>query len=313
MPSVEFGPDKNERHQRRCGLRPKIDILLELIGLLAFLSSMCLGSPSPKPVNCIKHGSTAETEIPFRIYKGVVIVRATIGTMKKMNMVLDTGTNPSAISQELADRLKVQGTKEPLQTMNGTIHTESVILPCIQIGPLDASPIRVVVLQNLRFVERNLGITIGGIAGLDILGTRSFTIDYRRKKIVFGPIGHVENAVRFETQRPVLTVRVMIEGHPVRLMVSGVWGVLVYRDRLATRLERISSDSNGWINGIGRNTPIRWFRARVSLGEGSLGSRNVAIAEVDSGQNDFDGLLGFAQMGFRKLSFDFENGIFGWE
>jgi hypothetical protein len=52
----------------------------------------------------------------------------------------------------------------------------------------------------------------------------------------------------------------------------------------------------------------------VSLGSDNLGTRNVAIADVDSDpRNEFDGLLGFAKMGFRKVSFDFENGLFGWE
>jgi hypothetical protein len=30
-------------------------------------------------------------------------------------------------------------------------------------------------------------------------------------------------------------------------------------------------------------------------------------------RNEFDGLLGFAKKGFRKVSFDFENGFFGWD
>jgi hypothetical protein len=30
-------------------------------------------------------------------------------------------------------------------------------------------------------------------------------------------------------------------------------------------------------------------------------------------QDDFDGLFGLATMGFRRVSFDFENGLFGWE
>ena len=57
-----------------------------------------------------------------------------------------------------------------------------------------------------------------------------------------------------------------------------------------------------------------WLSAEVSLGKGDLGARNVAIADIDSDpQYDFDGLLGFAKMGFRRVSFDFENGLFGWE
>ena len=82
-------------------------------------------------------------------------------------------------------------------------------------------------------MERSLGISLGGIAGLDILSTGSFTIDYRRRKVVFGPIAASAKAIRFETQKPFLTVKAKIEGHEVRLLVdSGTWGLLVYRNRL---------------------------------------------------------------------------------
>ena len=163
-------------------------------------------------------------------------------------------------------------------------------------------------------MDRSLGISLGGIAGLDILSSGSFTIDYRRKKIVFGPIAASEKTVQFETQEPFLTVKAMIEGHEVRLLVdSGTWGLLVYRNRLRIAQEQLRLDPDS-ISTAGGMTHVRWLRAVVSLGSDNLGSRNVAIADVDSDlQNDFDGLLGFAKMGFRKVSFDFENGLFGWD
>ena len=164
-------------------------------------------------------------------------------------------------------------------------------------------------------MERSLGIALGGIAGLDILRTGSFTIDYRRKKVIFGRIAASENAVRFETQEPYLTVKAMIEGQEVRLLVdSGTWGLLVYRNRLQTTQEQVHFDSNAAISSPGGMTHVGWFWAGVSLGQENLGTRRVAIADIDSDpQNDFDGLLGFAKMGFLKVSFDFENGLFGWE
>jgi predicted aspartyl protease len=229
-------------------------------------------------------------------------------------MILDTGTSPSAISQELADRLKLRGKTESLQTLNGTIQNQSLILPSIQIGPLTANPIRVVV-QDLSFMERNLGISICGIAGLDILSSASFTIDYRRKKIVFGPIAASEKTARFETQEPFLTVKAMIEGRAVRLLVdSGTWGLLVYRNRLETTQQQVHFDSNVSISTVGGMTHVRWLSAEVSLGKNDLGACDLAVVDLDSdSQNDFDGLLGFAKMGFRKVSFDFKNGLFGWE
>jgi hypothetical protein len=57
-----------------------------------------------------------------------------------------------------------------------------------------------------------------------------------------------------------------------------------------------------------------WLRAAVALGKEPVGDREVAVVESKSdSQNDFDGLLGFAKMGFRRVSFDFERGRFGWE
>jgi hypothetical protein len=98
------------------------------------------------------------------------------------------------------------------------------------------------------------------------------------------------------------------------LVDSGTWGLLVYRNRLRTAQEQLRFDPNASISTAGGMTHVRWLSAEVSLGKDNLGARNVAIADVDSDpQNDFDGLLGFAKMGFRKVSFDFENGLFGWE
>jgi len=307
--------DQIGRTEWRSGLRPRTKIVVGLIVLMATLPGVfCFGSPSPKPADGVEHRSPAE-EVPFQLFNdNLVIVRATVGKVNNVNMILDTGTSPSAISQELADRLKLNGKTEFLQTLNGTIQTRSLILPYIQIGPWEARPIRVLV-QDLSFMERSLGIALGGIAGLDILRTGSFTIDYRRKKVIFGRIAASENAVRFETQEPYLTVKAMIEGQEVRLLVdSGTWGLLVYRNRLQTTQEQVHFDSNAAISSPGGMTHVGWFWAGVSLGQENLGTRRVAIADIDSDpQNDFDGLLGFAKMGFLKVSFDFENGLFGWE
>jgi hypothetical protein len=300
----------------RFQLWSRIKAFVGLIGLMATLPGvLCFGSPSPRPAEGVERRSVAHAEIPFQFLNdNLVIVKVTVGAAKKINMILDTGTNPSAISQKLAERLKLPGKTEFLQTLNGTIQTQSVTLPSIQIGPLDARPIRVLV-QDLTFMERSLGISLGGIVGLDILRTGSFTIDYRRKKIVFGHIAASENAVRFETQEPLLTVKATIQGRVALLLVdSGTWGLLLYRNRLQTLPEQVHFDSNASISSPGGITHIGWLHADVSLGKGNLGTRNVAVADMDADpQNDFDGLLGFASMGFLKVSFDFENGLFGWE
>jgi predicted aspartyl protease len=312
MKGQHSGLGRSHRSKHWFGSRLSAGVTGLAVFLGSCLGSLCLASPLPSHKD-IEKQALAKTEIPFELYNdNLIIVKATIGPIKNVNMILDTGTSPTAITKEIADRLKLRGETESLQTLNGTIQTQSLVFPRIQIGPLQARSLRVVV-QDLSFMERSLGISLGGIAGLDILSTGSFTLDYRRRKIVFGSIA--ANTVRFETQVPFLTVKANIGGQEVRLLVdSGAWGLLVYRNRLRPAQEQPRFDPNASISTAGGMTHVRWLRAVVSLGRDNLGARNVAIADADSDpRNDFDGLLGFAKMGFHKVSFDFQNGLFGWE
>ena len=283
------------------------------VALLIAVTITCSGSSAARGIGSAKG---QETEIPFNLYNGnLIIVKATVGSVKNVNVILDTGTSPTAINQSVADRLNVRGKPALLQTLNGTIQVQTVTLPNIQIGPLHADSIAGVV-EDLTFLERSLGISLGGIAGLDILRASSFVIDYRRHKIIFGPIAAGEKAVHFETQIPYLSVKAKIAGQQVRLLVdSGTAGLLVYRNRLRSTVEQLHIDPNASISTpAGGRTHVRWLSTEVSLGKGSLGAHNVAIADVNSDpQDDFDGLLGLATMGFRKVSFDFDNGLFGWD
>ena len=306
-----FGETHRCKFSRWFGLRGGSG--LSATALLIAATITCSGSSAARDIGSTKR---QKTEIPFGLYNGnLIIVKATVGSVKNVNLILDTGTSPTVINQGMADRLNVQGKGALLQTLTGTIHVQSVTLPRIQIGPLHADSITGVV-EDLSFLERSLGISLGGIAGLDVLRSGSFVIDYHRQKIVFGPIAASAKAVRFETQIPYLSVKAKIAGQEVRLLIdSGTGGLLVYRNRLRTAPEQLHVDPNGSIStAAGGGTHVRWLSTEVSLEKGNLGTRNVAIADVDSGpQDDFDGLFGFATMGFRKVSFDFENGLFGWD
>ena len=281
--------------------------------LLIPFAIACAGASVAGDIGTTKQ---SKTEIPFNLYNGnLIVVKATVGTFKNVNLILDTGTSPSAINQAMADRLKLGGKAALLQTLNGTIQVQSVMLPRLQIGALHADPVTGVV-EDLRYLERSLGISLGGIAGLDVLRSSSFAIDYHRQKIIFGAIAQCEKAVHFETQIPYLSVKAKIAGQEVRLLVdSGTGGLLVYRNRLRTTAEQLRIDPIASISTpAGGGTHLSWLSTDVSLEKRNLGTRKVAIADVDSGpQGDFDGLLGLATMGFRKVSFDFENGLFGWD
>jgi hypothetical protein len=255
-------------------------------------------------------------DIPFELHLGtLVIVRAAIGPIKDVNMILDTGTNPSTISQWIADRLKLPLATESLKTFHGTVHSQITTVPRIQLGELHIETVKVYV-QDLRPLEKGLGISLGGVAGLDILSTANFfSIDYQKRKILFGPTHDGEKTVRFETTSPSLTIAAKIGDQHVRLLLdSGTPGLLLFRNRLHIPQSYQQDISDASVISLGGNTRARWIRVGVSLGNAHFGTRDVAVADVDSDPRDeFDGILGFTRFGFQKVSFDFQGKLFGWE
>ena len=245
-----------------------------------------------------------QVEIPFELYNDhLIVVKGSISSIENVRVLLDTGKNPTAISREIAKQLNLSGNRESLLMSNGSIEVQSVILPSIHVGALHAQSIKALV-QDLSYLERSLGVSIAGIAGLDVLRTGSFMIDYRRKKIVFGPTEACRKTVHFETRLPFLTVKVKIQGREARLLVdSGTPRLLVYRKWLKRTLEQVRTDSDPLISTAAGAMSARWFRAsEVSLGEENLGPQIMIVVDVDPDPHyEFDGLFGFTKLGFRKV------------
>ena len=89
---------------------------------------------------------------------------------------------------------------------------------------------------------------------------------------------------------------------------------MLFRNRLKRAGAMLASaPTNIVVTGAGR-TQIQSYRVPVTLGEEGLGLRAIQIADADIEPDaGFDGLLGLTAMGFRKVSFDFDAGIFSWE
>jgi Aspartyl protease len=287
-------------------------------GLVALLTSIPLCQASPSPGETGPVGEQAKTnlpEIPFRLCNdNLIAVKGSIGPIKNVNFILDTGTSPTIIAGKIAAHLKLRGQTGFIVTLNGTTQGESLIVPHLQIGSLQADSAKVVV-KDLGSLEQTLGISLGGIVGLDILSAMNFSIDYQRKKIVFGSVANMQKAVPLATRSPYLLVKAEVEGQQLRLLLdSGTPGLLLYRNRIDTKPEKLRVDPNRLIFTSGGMNQVSWLHADVKLGEHNLSAVDVAIADVDSDPgNDFDGLLGFAKMGFRKVTFDFQHGLFGWD
>lgn len=280
---------------------------------LGLTSILYPASLSAAQVSSSDSRTAAVAAIPFRLCNGnLVVVKATIGTIRNMNMILDTGTNPSAISKEIASKLKLTGESESLETLNGTIRAQKLTLHDIQLGPFHVASLRVLV-QDFATMERSLGMSIGGIVGLDVLGAGSFTIDYERRTVTFGSASALRNSVPLASVEPFPVVLATLNGQEVRLLLdSGTWELLAFRGRLHIAPEQVRLDPASSVTTTGGSAQLSWLRTNVSLGQSDLGMHKVAIADSDA-DPDLDGLLGFAGMGFHRVAFDFERRVFSWE
>src|SRR5258708_6949559 len=109
--------------QRLC---PRLGMLVGQIALLvSFPGFSCVASSSPRPIESAEDQSAAKADLPFQLYNGnLIVVKATLGTVKNVNMILDTGTSPTMVSKDIADRLSLRGNTELQLTLNGVIQVQ---------------------------------------------------------------------------------------------------------------------------------------------------------------------------------------------
>ena len=278
---------------------------LVLVGSFAYPATVSMAEPvETHPAN--------QAELRFELSNGLIIVKGSIGSTKDVNFILDTGTSPTTVDKEIADRLRLRGNAGFELTANGMVRVERVTLSGLRIGGICAHSISVVV-EDLSFVGRRLGMYIAGIAGLDVLSGGNFTIDYPKRRILFGRSELTWKSVHFEKLTPFLIVKVKIDDRQLQLLVDcGTAGIVIYRKRLEPLSERLHFDNSSVETATGTSQSGWFLAANMSLGEENLGRQPVLIADSDPVADDFDGLLGFVSLGFHKVTFDFEHGLLEW-
>lgn len=129
-----------------------------------------------------------QPEIPFKLYRGyTIVVRGSIGSLDKLNFLIDTGAVPSVVDERVARKLKLVGKAERVTVFSQDVTVREVILPELQLGPVRAESLRVLV-RALAFLEEGLGTRVDAMVGLDVLARSNFTIDFAAKKITFGTV-----------------------------------------------------------------------------------------------------------------------------
>jgi len=158
--------------KERCGL----GLVISLLVMGGCVSSYAQSS-----------GRDQTVEVPFNFYRNEIILQVKINGAGTFNMMLDTGTDPSAI--DLATAKVVELKLDPIgrrasgggTSVNLAYTTK---LPLLGIGDLVAKNVPAVAL-DLSDMSHRLGMPLHGILGHSLLSGRIVQIDYPKRVIRF--------------------------------------------------------------------------------------------------------------------------------
>lgn len=279
-------------------------------GILCVLFAIGCTSQVPMQAQVLGSSQTA-VAIPFAMSSNfLVIVEAQAGNVGGLKFIVDTGATHSLIDQKIASRLKLQRYIGKTMNFDQSIPIEWAELPELQVGPLRAKGVRVMVVDLPKYSEFAQGVD--GIVGLDLLSrSDKFTIDYRKKTIYFELTAN-------GSSRPVpgcFVVPVIVQGLVIRLEVdTGASGIILYGNRLKKHLVKMRTEGEPKTATMGRIAGTMVTLPGVKLG-GPEEAVTVILIEgpEEAIMPGLDGYLGVPALHAKRIEFDFAKMLLRWQ
>jgi Aspartyl protease len=282
----------------------KIAALFFFCGLLSSRPT-CAENPPASPAR--RADARIPRSIPLRIFRDyLVVAEGQFGdVLQHQNFVVDTGTAPSIINTKSVRELGLATTASTMTAMGKLIPTDNAILPEVELGPIRAVSVRVQV-QDLSRLERDLGIPVAGIVGLDVLTKSSFRLDYQKKEMEFGEVSDEGIPVSFDERTGTAVALVSLAGIPARLLVdTGSDRVAVLGRNLAqTQRLVLRATAQRGSSIADQSMEVQVFLAPDVV----LGGKHFILEKayvIPGGSHPaFDGILGVRALGFRAIAYD---------
>lgn len=258
------------------------------------------------------HDAQERTEIPFTLHREhLVLVRGNLGPIDDALLLLDTGSGRTIIDTKLASALVLGGTPTELESFGQRVKGSEARVPSVRVGGFRTGEWPVVV-TSLSATAKSVGLDeLDGIVGVDILRTRSFALDFVRRRLRFGPKAPVAFRVSLTADPMFLTVTATVDQRAVRLIVdSGASHLVLFGDRVPVSATAATAQPSHLAGSI----PVRpVVLGRVRLGSRTFREVSALVTGTDlRGTRSMDGLLSLRTLETTFVQFDFETGEIGW-
>jgi predicted aspartyl protease len=252
-------------------------------------------------------------EVPFELYqRHLVVTKGSIGRLKGLNLLIDTGTIPSTVDTRIARELHLKAEASTLVAFGQQVRTQSAVIDGLGIGSLHWGRVPAAV-SDLSYLER---VRIDAIVGLDVLARTSFSINYRTRVLRFARTDREDSVAPLELVWPFLTVKMTIAGQQVRLLVdTGSSDLVLFKTRMPAALADAPWRGDKTVQYASGAVRLR----RLELRQAGLGSHTwdkLTAWAIDREPQGYppgiDGVLGVLALGCQRVLFDFEKGELGW-
>ena len=270
----------------------------------------------PIPNAVAKHAKDVQ-KLPFKLYRNhLVITTGTLGGIAQRNLLIDTGASPTVVDQALAYELGLKPIARPFGGINvvgGVMQAYYAILRSFDLGPIHRESIPVAV-ANLSLMQAEAGVRIDAIVGLDMLEPNDFQIDYDSRKISFGALRASSWSVPMAQIAPFVIVETHINGSRVNLAVdTGTPQPVLFREGLPNSIATVPVVDRVQLSNVAGDIVAPEIQlAKFRVGNADLSGSTAVIATVPQ-SHEFQGVLGISAFHLKRLSFDFQRRLLGFD
>jgi predicted aspartyl protease len=234
---------------------------------------------TPPPAEIVTFGTDATTRMT---------VPVSIGTAGPFAFVVDTGSERTVISRELADRLALSaGGSAMVHSMTGSARVDTVLIPSLRVSANPTTDIRAP-----AFAQQNIGAS--GLIGIDSLRNQRVTLDFKAGTMTITP-GQKSSPARTDRDEIVVTARrragqlilmgATINDNAVDVIIdTGAQvsvGNMALQRRLMGRNPRVPPKSIELISVTGARADASYTTVReIKLGGATIQNMPIAFSEA---------------------------------